>query len=557
MALVDLLGMVVAAVFVLLTLSLGAWYGGKRLLRSTSAARRGRRSKKVVGLLAILLFVGALLAGAYAVASAAPVDTSAYPLLDLVATVVSSPWTYVVVGLVVLRRILFFRRKRYARQAATTTSMDQRSIRQLAAEARSPDGAARVIATADDSREEIADRIREALVTGDDDSLTPAASRAEVEADLYRAEERALAVADQLDLPVRGHEDSCFQWVGDRGSDGDRDALRDTDDIFDAGDHGLRSSIKHLRLDLAAGLNFSNIAWQFGLPAVVASVVLLAALGLWTSPPWYAVVLLLGSSVGALNYYRHRRRETRRLDRLRDDPESNDWSMISLLVKGVETDETSAYYGWLAGHRYASYDRDRFVHDLAERAGQKLSRGWVAPSVMEKNAEQLADYYPDLAGFRDRERAEIQIELMDRLRSSRYGILPKQQLVEEMVEHRWQHRAGGVYRAGLGYDPELVREAYRDIATGYLAELTLTVETATGTERLVAVESAVDAVPVDRAEIRADFSSLFSEYATRPPRYELPEAPATETPPRPLETRDADEVSASVGRPALADGGDP
>jgi hypothetical protein len=420
--------------------------------------------------------------------------------------------------------------------------MDQRSIRQLAAEARSPDGTTRVVATVDDTVEEIERRIVEALQTGEDDTLSLAEGSAAVEERVFQAERRAQILADELDLP---------DDMGSRDLEDDADPEDVDDEEMDFG-----TAVKHLRMDLASALNFSNIFWQFVLPAAGTTVLALSTLGVWVGAPWYPVLIALGMAVGALNYYRHRRREAKKLDSFREDVEETNWSMLSILVKPVETQETTGYYVWVAGRRYAAYDRLQFVEDVADRAHQKLHQGYPEPSVMEKNAEQLADYYPDLAGFQDQERHDIQLELIDRVRESKYGLVPKQQLTEDVVEHRLEERAGGLYREGLGYDPALVRAAYDDLVPGYLTEVELTVDTEDGPQPMTAVESTIDPLPVDRAQIRAEFSALFREYASREPRYDLPDSPDVEMPPQRLEPRSVKDIA--VGQPAAlrADGGE-
>lgn len=545
MALIDTLGLLLGAAILLVGLPLGAYFGGKWAITTAFKRRRGRRAKKLVGLVAIVVFFVALLGLIYVLFSGVATKTSAYPILTISARVVSSPWTYVVVGLYLLRKVIVFRRSRYARQAAALTGIGERSIKQLAAEARSPDGTTRVVATVNDSVDEIERRIREALETGEDDTLTPALPAGDTFALARDAASNATALAgvlDDADLPEEYLEHSAgVDHLGDEfqeESDGD--------------DLNLRQEIKHFRLDLASAINFSNIAWQFALPAGLTSLAVLSLLGVWVGLLWYPVIALLGAAVGAANYYRHRRRDAKTLDSLRDDVERNDWGLISVLVKEAETDETIAYYGWLAGRRYAAYDRDQFVEELAERASQKLNQGYAAPSIMEKNAEQLADYYPDLAGFEDQERSDIQLELVDRVRESQYGLVPKQKLIEDVIEHRLDEYAGGIYREGLGYDPQLVREAYDDLTPGYLTEVGVTVDTDDGERELVAVESTQDPLPVDRAQIRSEFSALFREYASRDARYDLPDSPSLDLPPHRLEPRNADDVAVAVA----TDGGE-
>jgi hypothetical protein len=504
--------------------------------------RRGRRGKRIAGAAAVVLFTGTVLGLVWVLISGVSTETSAYPLLDTTTAILSSPWLYVGLSLFLLRGILIFRRKRYASQAAAITGMDQRSIRQLAAEARSPDGTTRVVATVDDTVEEIERRILEALQTGEDDTLSPAEGSAVIEEGVYQAERRAQALADRLDLPPE---------MGSHDIDDEPERHDGDDEEMD-----LRTAVKHLRMDLASALNFSNLFWQFVLPAAATTVLALSTLGVWVGVPWYPVLAALGLAVGASNYYRHRRREAKKLDSFREDVEETNWSMLSILVKAVETQETTAYYAWVAGRRYATYHRLQFVEDVADRAYQKLHQGYPEPSVMEKNAEQLADYYPDLAGFCDQESHDIQLELIDRVRESKYGLVPKQQLVEEVVEHRLAERAGGLYREGLGYDPTLVREAYHDLVPGYLTEVELTVDTEDGPQPMTAVESTIDPLPVDRAQIRAEFSALFREYASREPRYDLPNSPDVEMPPQHLEPRDVSDVAVPTPGGMRADGGE-
>ncbi|MFC7134340.1 MULTISPECIES: hypothetical protein [Salinibaculum] len=557
MALLDTVGLVLGGLLVLAGVGFGLYYGGRWLLTSTFRRSRGRRAKRLVGLAAIVLFVAAVVGLIAVLVNGVSTKTSAYPILNLVGTVYSSPWTYVIVGALLLRKVIVFRRGRYAKQAAAQTGMDTRSIKHLAAEARSPDGTARVVATADDTLTDIERRIDETLRTGEDDTLTPAADPGEVWNDIYAAEREAQSLVTRLENSAWSHvlDDELTEHRPLQPGTGDHETDPDPKPTTD--DVGFWTELKHYRLDLASAINFSNILWQFLLPALVTATIVLSLLGVWVGLAWYPVVALLGLFVGAVNYYRHRRKEARRLDSLRDDAEGRDWSMVAALVKEVETQETTAYYGWLAGRRYASYDRDRFVSDLAKRTHEKVDRGYAAPSIMEKNAEQLADYYPDLAGFRDQERHDIQLELIDRVRESQYGLVPKQQLIEDTVEHRMEERAGGIYREGMGYDPGLVRVAYDDLVPGALTEVEVTVDTENGPQTLIAVESTLDPMPVDRAQVRAEFSALFREYATREPRYELPPSPKIQMPPHPLETRDADQMAVGVTEsPVRADGGD-
>lgn len=86
----------------------------------------------------------------------------------------TSTWSYVVLELLILRSVLFVSSERKARQAASYLGMGADGVKRLAAEAKSTTGTTRVIATSEDSKTEIAERIREATRGADGDVLRQA-----------------------------------------------------------------------------------------------------------------------------------------------------------------------------------------------------------------------------------------------------------------------------------------------------------------------------------------------------------------------------------------------
>lgn len=162
-----------------------------------------------------------------------------------------------------------------------------------------------------------------------------------------------------LDGPV--HLDGDVIVHLDRLRQGQPHATESTaEDDADSDDFDAAQTLQHIRLDFASAVNYRDAIWQFLAPAGITVGAILTVLGIWL--PWYLYppILLLGVLVGALNHYRVRRSEAKRLDSLRAQTDREPWSMLSVLVKKAETPDTTAYYAWISGRQYAATDREEF-----------------------------------------------------------------------------------------------------------------------------------------------------------------------------------------------------
>lgn len=432
---------------------------------------------------------GAFLAARTGVASTG----GSLPYLRPILQITTSVWAYVVVLAVLLRRVLFKLGDLYARQASDVTGYEPRTVKRLKYEAETVDGA-RVIATSDDGPEAIEARILETLRTGEDDtvSFNPAAV---VDEDHERP-----AVDEDVEADA---EPMLPGWFLDGPTDPDEE---------------WRRQFKLFRLDIATSLNFSELFWRIGIPAALTSAVILLAVQLWVKPWFYPVIFAVGGLVGLLNYLRVSWKRSRRLSSLRQDVETITWSDVAIPVKEVVLPETRMFYGSLPGKRYAHDDREEFARELAYRAYELLQGVPVSPSVMEKQAEQLKKSQPDLHGYRDDERERIANWLLERVDATGHGLIPKVKLIEDCIEHDISERRFGP-RAGTGFDPDLVREVYRELVPAALVEQDIELDAGT----LTAVRLRSDTIPPEYGAIRAQFSAQFSNYARWDAMYDLPD----------------------------------
>lgn len=578
-----------------------------------------RLPQRALTALIVLSIAVAAGGGWYAVSSGVSTGTSSLPYLRPILAVVTSVWAWLV-GLVwLLRRVLIHRDQRYADQAAEVTGYEPRSVRRLAYEAKSPDGATRVIASTGDEPAAIEDRIDTALEDGEDDrvklnpdafatpnepdadpfvwvedtdadgagaaepserslvrrvgvavlrvgkvvgaavvalaawhglvaygptlglGLVPAAVLAAAESTLAYAgvvvAVATLVAGRELWRLMRRRRDgsadasagasadaSAGGTAGDDQPDGD---LEDEAELRDP----WREDLKLFRLDLASTLNFSELTWQLLLPAGATVALLLLAVQLWVQPWLYPAIFAAGVLVGVGNYLRVSWKRTRRLEALRRERETVDWSDVAILVKEVEVPETRIYYAWMGDsepRRYAHDDRQEFAEAVAHRAYELIEGVPVSPSVMEKQVDELEDMHPDLHGFRDTEKERIMTWLLEHVESAQHGLIPKAKLIEDAVEHDRQDRRFGPGTRGKGFDPVLVRESYRELVPAALVEqeVDVTREDVDGdTEELTvtAVRLRTDPLPPEYGQIRAAFSSKFGNYARWSPMYELPD----------------------------------
>lgn len=124
--------------------------------------------------LLVVIFVALTVAaaGAY-LAATRGLETggSSLPVLRPILVVATSTLTWVVGLVILLRRFLVFRDRRYAEQAADVVGYQPRSVRRLSYEAKDSDGSTRVIAQSGDEPSEIEERILAALAGADDDRI--------------------------------------------------------------------------------------------------------------------------------------------------------------------------------------------------------------------------------------------------------------------------------------------------------------------------------------------------------------------------------------------------
>ena len=460
-------------------------------------------------------------------------STSSLPYLRPALELATSTWVYVALLAIIVRRILTRRDQQYAEQAADVTGYEPRSVRRLAYEAKSPDGSTRVIASTEDDPEAIEARIRAALDGAEDDtmSLNPEAFAV----DETEPDEDLPVLVDAVDEErpsVLTRARRAPRWLltrplalARRLRSRSRDDV-DEDDQDDGDDEELRDpwleQYKLFRLDLASTLDFSRLLWQFAVPALLTIALLLIVVRFWVQPWLYPPLFAAGLLVGLANYGRLSWRRSRRLSALRQDRETVNWSDVSLLLKEVDLAETRVQYAWLGDRRYAHDDRDVFAEEIALRAYELVNGVEVSPSVMEKQARQLETMQPDLHGFRDEEKEQIMTWLLDRVGGAQHGLVPKAKLLEDCIEHDLAAHRWGPGKRGKGHDPELVREAYRELVPAALVEQEIALDEA-GEETLTAVRHRADPLPPEYGQIRAQFSSQFSNYARWDPLYELPD----------------------------------
>lgn len=307
-------------------------------------------------------------------------------------------------------------------------------------------------------------------------------------------------------------------------SDGSSEGNGDETDVNDP----WREQYKLLRLDLASTINFGDLTWNLLVPAGLTTALFLLAVQLWVEPWFYPVIGALGLLVGIGNYVRISWTRSRRLDKLRQEHDPISFDDVAILVKEVEVPETRIYYAWLGDdepRRYAHEDRDEFAEAVARRAYEVVEGVPVSPSILEKQAGQLESMHPDLHGFRDTEREKIMQWLLEHVEEAQHGLIPKAKLIEDAVEHDITERRFVPGRRGKGFDPEMVRECYRELVPAALVEQEVDVarDDADGGLAVTAVRLRSDPLPPQYGQIRSQFSSKFGNYAQWDALYELPD----------------------------------
>jgi hypothetical protein len=291
----------------------------------------------------------------------------------------------------------------------------------------------------------------------------------------------------------------------------------------------IAEEFKQFSLHISAAFESGALLWRLGLPYVIAAAAQLVYLGLWVAPLTGAVVLFGTSPLIALaTFHGLSKLRSQRIKRHRQPTKAEYWDAQMALVKTVETPDVTCYMGRAAGRAYASYDREEFIEEFAQRLWEMTTEHEeVSPSVMEQYARNLKQMKPNLPGHLvNIEIPSINREIKTTVEGETDEIVTKSKLAYEVITNAADSRFG----RNLGHDPALVRERYRGMVEDEhsLAETTLTTETASGEEvELTLVYPADKRRLPEMSQMQSRFSERFMG-AHGEPIYELPEVNPTE-----------------------------
>lgn len=280
--------------------------------------------------------------------------------------------------------------------------------------------------------------------------------------------------------------------------------------------------VKHLWLDLQSGFRTGDAIVKFGVPALVAFVFQLFLAGLWTTLPVYGLMVATSTAVGLGSFWAVKRRRQRRLRRYRSDSGSDYWLDCAGQFKTVETDDVTAYMGFIAGRRYAAYDRNEFVRKCARTMHQHVSDECVSPSNLQHYARCLEQMQPNLKGHRENVlKPEIMRDLKQTVTGAEDQIIPKAELAWTVIEQPTTSRI----ERRLGHDPELVGAEYRSLVDDLhvLEEHDVDFYDANGDVQTITLifPAEKNRLP-DVSERHSQFSDRFTD-RKGDPVYELPE----------------------------------
>lgn len=491
--------------------------------RSVATTARYRFKQGIVGflmgshpntsrLLATVVIGSGLVAGAGVIGlmvNQAETSTSSAPIVTTVLGFATSPWVWALAIILLCRQLLFFGNRLLARITARRSGFSYKTIRRLAEEAKQPDldRCERVLVQSGDSAEQIAEWVRAAF--DGDGHGTPTFTPADVDDD---PDEQGAgpSATEPTDLTRR-------------------DPNRPIDvapNAEDESDPDFWTQLRLFRLELASAVDLNGVLWRFLVPAGLTFVGVMLWLRIWIQLWFLPVVVAISVFVGGTYYWAVDLRHRRRLRALRADDDPTRWTDLAILTKTVDVPETTMYYGYLDGNVYASEDQHELAETLADRAIDRLEGRQPAPAIEETNAYLLKRYLPMLeAWVQEHERKAIMDQLIDMVADAPEGLLPRDILIDEVIEYDRRYAAWGLIFIGRGRDPDLVREVYCDLVEIHaLAETPVTVsDTETGEEReLVAVSKGDESFPPNVVQLRGEFSSLFGKQAFET-RYDPPE----------------------------------
>lgn len=471
-------------------------------------------------------------------------DTSASsgPIVRTLLGLATNPWVWVLALTLLARQLLFFADQLLARITASESGYSYRTIRRLAEEARRPDldQCERVLVQSGDSADRITEWVIDALEGNGHDAPTfnpPGADDAADAGDTEASDGETTSLFDDLE------DESTDLPTTEAAEPIDVDPVDADDDDEDSGPD-FWTKYRLFRLELGSAIDLQGILWRFLVPALLTFVGVMLWLRIWIQLWFLPVVVAIAVFVGGAYYWAVDLRHRRRLKALRSKSNPTRWTDLAILTKTVEVPETTMYFGYLDGKTYASEDKEELARTLADRAIDRLEGRQPAPAIEEKNAYLLKRYLPMLEAWeQEYERKAIMDQLIDTVAEAPEGLLPRDILIDEVVEYDRRYVAWGLLFIGRGRDPDLVREVYQDLVDIHaLAETPVTVQdTETGEEReLVAVAKGDESFPPEVVQLRGEFSSLFGKQAFET-RYDPP-ASETETTPAPFvrpETREA------------------
>ncbi|AEH39528.1 hypothetical protein [Halopiger xanaduensis] len=451
------------------------------------------------GLVAGVGFLGLLV-------NEAETSTSSAPIVTTLLSLATNPWVWALAIVLLFRSLLFFGDRLLSRIAAEKSGYNYQTVRRLAEEARQPDldSCERVLVQTGDSAQQIARWLLDAFDGNGHDAPTFNPPGADGESD------ETVGETDVLEVP-------------DRAEPIDVDPPTDETDADDEPD--FWTQLRLFRLELGSAVDLHGVLWRFLAPAGFAFVGILLWLRIWIQLWMIPVVIAASVFVGAVYYWAVDLRHRRRLKALRSQEEPTRWTDLAILTKTVEVPETTMYYGFFDGNVYASEDKHELARTLADRAIDRLEGREPAPAIEEKNAYLLQRYLPMLEAWREEhEKVAIMDQLIETVHDAPEGMIPRDLLVEQVVEYDRRYIAWGLLFVGRGRDPDLVREVYRDLVDAHAiveTPITLT-NTEDGTEReIVAASLGDESLPPNVAQLRGEFSSLFGKQAFNT-RYSAP-----------------------------------
>lgn len=491
--------------------------------------------KRLFGVVVFLLFLALVIGVLHLLRSTAETSGSSIWLVSIVTDIVGTLWFAIPVALWLYYKYLGRRRSRYASDAAEKTGWLTESVKQLADAVRSTDHTKRIIVTSDDDFDTIRSAVDAALkgeshpfesvdyygrgrdgeeqeegevpALPEGDVTRPDEPEENVERDRTRWQQvkqiprlAGRAVADGILTLLEGTWAAIttvgggivavplflFGLVFDRG---DRD-VEDSDEAETVEESEeeipwrvrFSEEFKHFLLDLSAGYRSDDIRWRFILPAVLTMVTLLLAFQLWVHPVAYLVFICTSALVGLGVFWASKKLRSRRINSYRQRVDGDHWEDAAGLVKTAETEDVTAYVGFMGGRTYATYDREEFVDEFSLRLWQRTHNERVSPSILEQYARNLATMKPNLSGHKENvERPAIQRRIKQVVEETEDQVVEKAELAFRVIEPVGESVK---FERTLGHDPRLVAAEYKWLVEqgGVLSEMEVTMPNARGEE---------------------------------------------------------------------------